>query len=125
MTSIVLFSTLSFTVQKHICAGEVADVAIFLDVKSCDMPEDNHNNNQFGFEKKSCCQDEVHFVQGSNTELKISTKLKAQTKTFVALFTYTYLNLFENLEEDSNSFLSYYPPIILKDIPVLYETFLI
>ncbi|MDY7395329.1 hypothetical protein UMM65_08755 [Aureibaculum sp. 2210JD6-5] len=125
MASIVLFSTLSFTVEKHICAGEVADVALFGDLERCNMPDDNHNNDNSGFTKESCCQNETHFVQGSNAELKITDKSHKQTQVFAALFTYTYLSLFESLEKDTNSFLSYSPPIVVKDIQVLYDTFLI
>lgn len=125
MASLVLFSTLSFTVQKHICADEIADVAIFGTLERCEMPDDTDHNENLGFSKESCCQDETHFVQGSNAELKASSKLQGQTQIFAILFTYSYLNLFENLEKDSNSFLKYSPPLVFKDIQVLYDTFLI
>ena len=124
MALIVLFSTLSFTIEKHICAGEVADVALFGDLERCDMPDSDHKN-LLSFKKTSCCQDEFNFVQSSNTELKPSHKSKLQTQVFAALFTYTYLNIFENSEKDSNLFLRYNPPNIFKNIPILYETFLI
>lgn len=125
MASLVLFSTLSFTVQKHLCGGKVADVALFGDLERCNMPDDNHNNHNSGITKESCCQDQTDFVQGSNAELKISNKLQGQTHVFAVFFTYTYLRLFESSEKDSNSYLNYSPPIIVKDIPVLYDTFLI
>ncbi|MET2983971.1 HYC_CC_PP family protein [Aureibaculum conchae] len=123
MAFLTLFSTLSFTIEKHICNGNISDVAVFDDLERCNMPEENHVKDLQGFEKESCCKDEIHYVQGSNAELKISQKLQA--KVFAVLFTYTYLNFFENLEKDSTSFLSYSPPIVIKDIQVLYDTFLI
>jgi len=125
MASLVLFSTLSFSIQKHICADEVADVAIFGTLERCEMPDEGHTDDKSGFTKESCCQDEVHFIQGLNAELKTSVKSFGQLPVFAALFTYTYLNLFENLEKESNSFLSYSPPIVVKNIQILYDTFLI
>ena len=125
MASLVLFSTLSFTVEKHICAGEVADIALFGDLERCGMPSENRFNDFFSFEKESCCQDEVHFVKGSNSELNVSHKSQVQAQVFVILYTYSYLNLFESKAKTSNSFLSYSSPIVVKNIQVLYDTFLI
>ena len=123
MAFLTLFSTLSFTVEKHICNGSIADVAVFDELERCNMPEENHVNDLQGFEKESCCKDEIHYVQGSNAELKVSQKLQA--KVFAVLFTYTHLNLFESSIKDSHSFLNYNPPKVVKDIHVIYETFLI
>jgi len=125
MASLVLFSTLSFTIQKHLCADEVADVAIFGTLERCEMPDDTNHNESFGFTKKSCCQDETHFVEGYNKELKTSSETQNQTPIFAVLLTYAYLNLFESVEKDSNSFLKYSPPLVFKDTQVLYATFLI
>ena len=125
MACIVLFSTLSFTVEKHICAGEVADIALFGNLERCEMPDENHDNKLVNFDKQSCCQDEVHFVQGANSELKKNKKAQEQTQVFATLFIYTYLNLFSNLEADSNPYLNYTPPIVINDIQILYDTFLI
>ncbi|RPD99633.1 hypothetical protein EGM88_03565 [Aureibaculum marinum] len=126
MAFIVLFSTLSFTVQKHICGGKIADVAFFGDLDRCGIPDEAFDNDYLlKIEKESCCKDEVHFVRGSNAKLKVVLKLQDQTQQFVFLFTYTYINLFKSVEEKLNSFLNYSPPIIIKNIQVLYETFII
>ena len=125
MACLVLFSTLSFTVEKHICDGKVADVALFGDLERCDMPVKNYNDNILSFAKESCCQDEVHFLQGANAELKISQKLQVQVQVFAVLFTNTYLNLFDSTAKDSKKNLSYSPPIVVKNIQVLHDTFLI
>ncbi len=125
MALIVLFSTLSFTIEKHICAGEVADVALFGDLVRCDRPDESHNSNLLSFKKTSCCQDEFHFVKGSNTELKTSHKSQAQTQVFAALFTYSYFNIFESLDKNHIPFQYYSPPNVISDKQVLYDTFLI
>ena len=125
MAFLTLFSTLSFAVEKHICNGNIADVAIFDELERCGMPDENHNIDLQTIDTESCCQDEVHFVQGSNAELNVSQKSLQFTQTFCVLFAYTYFRLFENLETDSDAFLSYSPPLVVKDVQVLYETFLI
>lgn len=126
MVFTVLFSTLSFTVQKHICAGEVVDVAFFDDLERCGMPdESNHDKNLLTFKKQSCCQDKVQFVEATNAEIKVDQKLKVQTQVFATIFNYTYYNLFKVFEKNCDIFLKYSPPNVIKDIPVLYATFLI
>ena len=125
MAFLTLFSTLSFAVEKHLCSGKVEDISVFGNLEHCGSEDENHDRDKQTIDQESCCQDQVQFVQGSNSELNLSQKSLQFTQTFGVLFTYTYFRLFEHSESDADAFLSYSPPIVVKDIPVLYETFLI
>ncbi|WP_117884753.1 HYC_CC_PP family protein [Aureibaculum luteum] len=125
MAVILLFSTLSFTVHKHICAGEVSDIALFGNLESCNMHDNNTDNNLTSFVKESCCQDNAQFIKGSNAELKTSKTSQDDFTVLTSVFLYTYFNSYESIDKNSNDFKDYFPPIVIKDIPVLYESFLI
>lgn len=62
MAILLLASTVSWTVDKHICMGRVMDISLFTHADDCGMDMDM---------EKSCCDDETFTVQGQD-DLKIS-----------------------------------------------------
>jgi len=124
MALLVLFSTMSFTVDMHYCGGHLVDKAIFSEVKKCGMEMESktvENTTQ----KASCCEDISITVEGQE-ELKISLeKHQLQTLQFAALFSYSYLSGFEPLSEKHIPFDHYSPPRLFSDLFILNETFLI
>ena len=122
----VLFSTFSFTVEKHFCGGVLADYSIVGNLERCEMPSASHNDTEETlFDTVPCCQDIVETIDGSNDELSVAKQLDVQKAQFITAFFYSYLNLFECLEEHIVPFKNYVPPLVVKDISVLYDTFLI
>tara|TARA_R110000868_G_scaffold329589_4_gene590394 strand:+ start:1302 stop:1613 length:312 start_codon:yes stop_codon:yes gene_type:complete len=86
---LVLFSTVSFTVEKHFCGDTLVDVAIFTESDKCAMEA------QEILMKKTYCKDEVDIIKGQD-ELKPSSfeDLDFNQQQFITTFTYSYLNLF-------------------------------
>ena len=85
-------------------------------VKSCENSE---------MTEKDCCTDQ-EFVKEGQDDLKTSfNKLTFEQQTLVASFFYTYINLFEGLDENIIPFKDYSPPFVKRDIQTLYETYLI
>lgn len=126
MAVVVMFSTMSFTVGKHYCGDHLVDVALFSSANSCgaDMqqPSDSDGCN---IQKKSCCTDEVSTVKGQE-DLKTSfEKLDFQQQAVLVAFAYSYIDLFQGLEENIIPHNNYPPPILVRDIQVLDEVFLI
>jgi len=117
---LVLFSTVSFTVEKHFCGDILVDVAIFTDSDKCAMEA------QEILMKKTCCKDEVDVVKGQD-ELKTSASedLGFEQQQFIATFTYSYLNLFESLDKQIIPHKDYSPPNLVTDIQVLDQVFII
>lgn len=126
MALLVLFSTMSFTVDMHFCGGQLIDKAIFSEVKSCGMEmHTEHNTSNYEIQKPSCCEDISITVEGQE-ELKVSVdKQELQTLQFALLFSYSYLSLFESLSEKHTPFDDYSPPLLTRDRCVLNETYLI
>ncbi len=127
MAMVVLISTMSFTLDMHYCGNTLVDVALFKEAKTCGMEQQVSNSIACSImAKKSCCTDKQLTFEGQD-ELKNSfdkITLEQQT-TFVAIFYYSYVNLFEGLENNVIPFKEYPPPFLVKDIQVLNETFLI
>ena len=126
MALIVLFSTFSFTVHKHYCGGELKATSVFLEAEKCEMEK---KMAEMTCEKhamrKKCCEDVVEVIEGQD-ELKISfNDLDLTQQVLVTSFYYTYINLFEGLEENIVPFCDYSPPLVVKDIHELDEVYLI
>ena len=122
---LVLFSTMSFTIEMHYCGGALVDTAIFKQAKTCGMEMHQSNISSENVTlKKECCKNDYIVKEGQN-ELQTSINLLSfDQQLFVTSFIYSYLNLFE-VKEKITPFRYFSPPLFDKDIQVLYQTFLI
>ena len=76
-------------------------------------------------EKKDCCKDVVKLIKGQD-DLKIDHyTLSFEQQLFITSFVYSYINLFEGLDKKAIPFNDYSPPLIVKDIQVLDEVYII
>jgi hypothetical protein len=119
-------STLSLTIEKHFCGDVLIDVAIFTEVQKCsdDGIEDDHHTEKSI--KKSCCKDEIDVFEGlSETTTNNFEDLNKIHKQILFAYASSYIGLFEVSLERAPIFNVYHPPILVKDIQVLYETYLI
>lgn len=121
---IVLCSTLSFTIEKHFCGDTLVDVSVFAEANKCKMEALEMELETIT--KAPCCKDKIDVVKGQD-ELIVKTidDLDVNQQLFVATFTYSYLNLFEGLPELVIPHKNYSPPILVTDIQVLDQVFLI
>ena len=126
MAFVVVFSTMSFTVSEHYCGDHLVDSALFSKAESCGMEmEQPLPTDDCSAKKDNCCSDVIKQFEGQS-DLKItSTDISFEQQLFVASFIYSYVNLFEGLENNINPFKNYSPPLIVLDIQVLDETYLI
>lgn len=126
MSFVVLFSTMSFTIDMHYCGDTLMDTAIFHKAKTCGMEiQKITTSSDCSIVKKDCCKEEQIVVKGQD-ELKIAfEKLSFDQQIFVASFVYSYENLFEYFEENAYTLSEYPPPLIIKSIYKLDETYLI
>nr|WP_293280366.1 hypothetical protein [Allomuricauda sp.] len=116
MALLLMASTVSWTVDKHICMGRVMDISFFAHADDCGMDMDMET---------SCCDDESFTVQGQD-DLKISFEnFDLDQQVFLISFVQTYFQRFEVELEEPNSFIAYNPPPLLRDVQVLDQTFLI
>ncbi|WP_248723835.1 hypothetical protein [Seonamhaeicola sp. ML3] len=125
MAFVVLFSTMSFTIDMHYCGDTLVETAVFHKAKGCGMEMQNPSSTDCAVTKKNCCTDEQITIEGQD-ELKISfDKLTFDQQVFIASFISTYINLFEGLNESVSSYEEYKPPLVIRQIFKLDETYLI
>ena len=75
---------------------------------------------------KSCCKDVVDVIEGQDEMTTNSFEdLDDIQKQVLIAYTYTFINLFENLPKQIIPHRDYSPPILVKDIHVIDETYLI
>ncbi len=116
---LVLFSTVSFTIEKHYCGEVLVDVSVFIESEKCAM------ETQEMAMKKSCCKDEVDVVEGQDELLKTFHDFDFEQQQFLISFVYSFINLFEGEPKKVIPHKDYSPPNLVKDIIVLDQVFLI
>lgn len=99
----------------------LVDQAIFSEAKTCGMEMDSN-----GIESEdSCCTNEKAQVEGQD-ELKSSfNSLDLDQQVFLSVLVFSYFNLFEGIPQEVIPFKNYTPPLLVADILVLDQSFLI
>ena len=118
----MLFSTLSFTVEKHYCGDNLVDTAVFSKVKKCG----GMDSKAMVYVKKSCCKDVIDVFEGQD-ELNTSDfeNLGQTLKLNLVAYVYAYAQLLESLPKSIIPDNDYSPPNLIKDIHAIDETYLI
>ncbi|WP_233487140.1 HYC_CC_PP family protein [Tenacibaculum sp. E3R01] len=127
MTFVVVFSTMSFTISSHFCGEELVDISFFKKAASCGMEKGEKSvPDVCTMSTKNCCSDVIQLIDGQD-DLKLSSfdTLSLEQHFFIASFYYSYINLFEELHDKVIPFKNYSPPLVVKDIHVLDEVYLI
>ncbi|MFD1162888.1 HYC_CC_PP family protein [Hwangdonia seohaensis] len=125
MAFVVLFSTMSFTLNMHYCGDTLVETAIFHKVKGCGMEMEKPSTEGCAITKKDCCKNEQTVVEGQD-ELQLHVdKISFEQQVFIASFVYAHVNLFEDVNKKSSSFEQYKPPLVTKQIFKIDETYLI
>ncbi|WP_299711013.1 hypothetical protein [uncultured Tenacibaculum sp.] len=124
---VVVFSTMSFTINNHFCGDTLVSTSYFSEAKTCGMKmKQDTNNKKCSVAKKNCCKDVTQIIEGQD-HLKKSTfdNLSFEQQVFLVSFCYSYLNLFKGLHNKVIPFKNYSPPLIFKEIHILDEVYLI
>ena len=121
----VLFSTLSFTVDKHYCGGKLVEISVFSEIEGCGMEMETKKESFdiVTISKKPCCKDETSIIEGVSVDQQALQKLKIEQVNFITTYLVSYINLFvnNNTQISLNGF--YKPPLIGEDITILLENF--
>ncbi len=125
MAFVVLFSTMSFTMNMHYCGDTLVETAIFHKAKGCGMEMEKTSAEGCSITKKNCCDDKQLAIEGQD-ELQLQVdKITFEQQLFIASFVYTYINLFEGLENNVSTYEEYKPPLVIRRIYKIDETYLI
>jgi len=123
---VVLFSTMSFTINQHYCGEVLVDSSIFSKADSCGMEMEKPSPSEdCEVKKKNCCTEVLKIIEGQQDLKTQISKLDFGQQVYVAAFLYSYVTLFEEHSIEFTPFNTYVPPLIIKDIQVLDEVFII
>ncbi|MCL7765095.1 hypothetical protein MPF19_16850 [Polaribacter sp. Z014] len=117
---LVLFSTFSFTVEKHYCGDFLMDVSFVGHADDCGM------EMQKVAKKKNCCKDEIHHIKGQE-ELRQTQidDFNLEKQQFLAAFYISYNDLFVDNKSKKTYYKNFSPPEIPLDYQIFYQSFLI
>lgn len=128
MALLVLFSTMSFTVDMHYCGDLLVDYSFFETADGCDMnaSASGITDEDSVMEMEMDCCTDLEIIMEGQDDLKISfDQFTFEQQIFISTFYYTYVNLFESVDKNLISFKEYSPPLLIRDIQILDQTFLI
>lgn len=121
LSFLVLFSTFSFTVEKHYCGSRLVDVSVFSEAKGCGMETPSETKL-----KKSCCKDVVDVIEGQDELNTVSfDNLDFKSQVFLSAYIYSFSVIFESLPKQIIPHKDYSPPNLVRDIQLLDDVFLI
>jgi len=126
LACLMLVSTMSFTINKHFCGDHLVSTSVILKAETCGMEKQIPTTEKgCSVMKKNCCKNEIQLVKGQD-DLKIDfSELDFQQQIFITSFVITYSNLFEGIDTQIVPFKEYSPPLVVKDIQLLDQVFLI
>jgi|TARA_B110001454_G_scaffold39154_1_gene38560 hypothetical protein len=119
---LVLFSTLSFTVESHYCGGFLMDISIVGEANDCGMKVEQ----KMAKEKINCCKDEVIITDGQD-ELHPASfgTLNFEKQQFLTTFYSSYLNLLKEESSRNIIYKAFHRPVIPINYQIKYQSFLI
>ena len=120
----VWLSTVSWTVEKHLCMGKVVAVSWFAAAQDCSAKESSciPSKNEL---QHTCCADESFTLKGQDTLKHSWYDLDLKHQCVLVFFTHSYLTPFTLLEALPVPHEKYPPPILIRDLPLLDQVFLI
>ncbi|MDT7827127.1 hypothetical protein RQM65_00425 [Pricia sp. S334] len=126
MAFVVLFTTMSFTVDMHYCGDTLMDFSISHKDATCGMEKrEDPMSCESGMTEESCCTDAQMVLEGQDDLKHSFHSLSFDQQVFVASFIYAYISLLDGTESKAVPFDDYAPPFLKRDVLVLHQTFLI
>lgn len=124
LSLVVLFSTMSFTIDRHYCGDTLVDVAYFGKADDCGGAMKMKKASQ-KIQKKKCCKNEVEVIESTTFDKEKLTKLTLQKVEFVVFHLYSYINSYQEISLEKEFYKDFSPPDLEQNIQVLHQTFLI
>ncbi len=120
---IVLASTMSFTIERHFCGGELIGVTMFSEGLDCCSAKCEPKD---GVIESHCCKAVVDVIKGLDTVVaKAASDSFIQQQLFLISNINPFLTFFNDLELIKSSYRNYTPPERVIDICILDQVFLI
>jgi len=125
MAFLVLFSTVSFSMDMHFCGDTLVDYSFFDDSADCGMKLMSTDDQKCPMSLMNCCTDH-EISQDGQDEMAISwNSLDLEQQQFILALSYSYIDFYTSLPKQTIPFSQYSPPLLTYDRQLVWETFLI
>lgn len=125
LSFLVLFSSMSFTIDEHYCGTNLMDVSYFGDADNCGSEELTMNSRTSSAKQNNCCKDETTLLESSIFNKDKFINLQHVDVEIFLFKTNSYLVNFNYTATEIEYYSDFSPPDISQDIQILYQTFLI
>jgi len=135
MALMILMSSSTFIVDFHYCQGHLKSFSLFGKAKNChelagQMASCKHHQ-KLELDDISCSEEDKNCCSNNTLLFESENDYQYLTSDFVLIDSYVFevsnvissFEIFNRSVNVLNDFLLYKPPLIQKDISVLYETF--
>lgn len=125
---LVLFSTMSFTVEKHFCGKSLVGHAVFSSVEKCKSEMSSCGIGGEGHEamkKGSCCSDKTESIIGQDELNFYSFNFNFMPAVFILPISFLLVNLLPEVSPEIISYPPYEPPQLVYDLQILCQVFTI
>ena len=126
LAGLVLLSTMSFTINKHFCGDYLVSTSVVVKATTCGMEKQMPSTKKdCSISKKNCCKEVSQLIEGQDDLQLDFSDISFQQQVFITSFVFTYINLLKGLDTNRAPSKYYSPPLVVKDIQLLDEVFLI
>lgn len=126
---IVLVSTSSFSLDRHLCMDNIYSYSIFGQAEDCGMEMntcDEKTSSSCSLIDEDCCSNENQTIIGSVLNVNLGSHIDLEQINFLTYFVVSKYYLFKsNLNNSKSIFKDYSPPKVIKNISVLFQIFII
>ena len=117
LTALILIGTTGFTIEKFYCGSYLKSIHLFTSPTPCCLKPNNPEGK---------CRTETEYITSKfNGDLPFLTQKIEQLTNFPATSTLFFQFLFTYSKSYPVMYLNYKPPLLVKDIPVHIQSFLI
>ena len=128
MAFLVIFSTMSFTVEKHFCGKSLVGHAVFSSAEKCESEMHSCGAEEMvhmKMKKESCCTNQIEEISGQD-ELNFSSFSFDFVPQFNAVsISFIQMDLIQELPPEIIPYPPYEPPKLVYDLQVLCQVFII
>ena len=125
MAFVVLFSTMSFTIDMHFCGDTLVSTSMFQKATGCGMEMERPAAEGCAIVKSNCCNDKQMIIDGQDEMQLLITTIPFEQQLFITSFIYTYVQLFESSDTAVSSYQAYNEPLVSRQLYKIAETYLI
>ncbi|NQX97049.1 MAG: hypothetical protein HRT73_04100 [Flavobacteriales bacterium] len=126
LSLVILVTSMGFTISSHICGGHKVKSVINIGITdvSCGMEKKKSDCETKSQMKDDCCQDEFQLIQNDEDYIQQITDFNFSDNFLIAFVT-SYVELLDTETTEIDFYADHSPPPLIKDIPVLIQSFLI